>query len=193
MVMKKGSHGTEVRILQKVLLDWGFDLGKWGDDGVFGKATQKALLGFQRGMGILPDGIAGPQTMDKLQEDPLRITHFRDVEFYCHCLRRYCKGLPKDGIDLSLLLLLERIRSAAGDLPVIITSGYRCPVWNRKTGGALLSQHLYGRAADIIIRGMAVEDANVLCDELNPYGGVGLGGENITHVDVRSRRARWRY
>ena len=27
MVLKKGSRGTEVRIVQKVLLDWGFDLG----------------------------------------------------------------------------------------------------------------------------------------------------------------------
>ena len=99
----------------------------------------------------------------------------------------------KEGIDLALLILLERIRSEAGPHPVVITSGYRCPVWNRKSGGALLSQHLYGRAADIVIRGMPVEDVNVICDELNPYGGVGLGGENITHVDVRGKRARWRY
>ena len=193
MLLKKGSRGTEVRIVQNVLLDWGFDLGKWGADGHFGKSTQKAVLGFQRGMGLAPDGIVGPDTMDKLQDDPIRVTHFRDVEFYCHCLRRYCSGLPKDGIDPALLLLLERIRSEAGDKSIIITSGYRCPVWNRKSGGALLSQHLYGRAADIVIRGMAVEDVNVICDELNPYGGVGLGGENITHVDVRGKRARWRY
>jgi len=193
MVLKKGARGTEVYNVQNILKDWGFDLGRWGADGHFGKATRKAVLGFQRGMGLAPDGIVGPDTMDKLRQEPIRITHFRDVEFYCHCLRRYCQGLPKDGMDPALLLLLERIRREAGDQPVIITSGYRCPVWNRKSGGALLSQHLYGRAADIIIRGMAVADVNVICDELNPYGGVGLGGENITHVDVRGRRARWRY
>jgi len=193
MALKRGSRGTEVRIAQNVLLDWGFSLGKWGADGHFGRATEKAVLGFQRGMGLMPDGVVGQKTMDKLRDDPIRVTHFRDAEFYCHCLGRHCKGLPKDGIDPALLILLERIRHAAGDRPVVITSGYRCPVWNRKSGGALLSQHLYGRAADIIIRGMDVADVNVLCDELNPHGGVGLGGEHITHVDVRGRRARWRY
>lgn len=193
MSLKKGSEGRDVVDLQNLLLHWGFDLGKWGADGDFGKVTQKAVFGFQRGMGLVPDGIAGPRTMETLQENPITVTHFRDVEFHCHCLGRYCQGLPAEGIDRGLLLLLERIRKAAGDKPVTVTSGYRCPAWNRKSGGALLSQHLYGRAADIVIQGMAVEDANVICDELNPYGGVGLGGQNITHVDVRGKRARWRY
>lgn len=191
--MKKGDRGNEVCSLQEALLNWGFDIGKWGADGIFGKATQKAVLGFQRGMGLVPDGIAGPRTMEKLKENPIRISHFRDAEFTCRCQGRYCKGLPQGGMDHGLLLLLERIRCAAGDTPIIVTSGYRCTVWNRKAGGAQLSQHLYGRAADILIRGMAVKDVDAICDELNPYGGVGLGGQNITHVDVRGKRARWRY
>ena len=150
-------------------------------------------MGFQRGMGLVPDGIVGPDTMDKLQDDPIRITHFRDVEFYCHCLGRYCKGLPAGGIDLALKILLERIRSAAGDYARHRHQRIPLRGMEPQVRRALLSQHLYGRAADIIIRGMPAEDVNVICDELNPYGGVGLGGENITHVDVRGKRARWRY
>lgn len=33
--------------------------------------------------------------------------------------------------------------------PIIVTSGYRCPVLNTKIGGSKNSDHAYGRAADV--------------------------------------------
>jgi hypothetical protein len=47
---------------QQALIDLGFDLGKWGADGVWGEASKGALLGFQHTVGIVVDGRWGPQT-----------------------------------------------------------------------------------------------------------------------------------
>jgi hypothetical protein len=170
-------------------MKWGYYVGKGGADGIFGALTYNAVVSFQKAMGLSVDGMIGSRTLAKLESDPIPILHFSENEFRCH----HCGKLPKSGIDPALFILLERIRSAAGDKLITITSGYRCPTWNRKNGGALLSQHLYGRAADIIIEGMGRADTDALCDRMNPYGGVGMGGEHITHVDVRGKRARWRY
>jgi len=37
-------------------------------------------------------------------------------------------------------------------MPMIITSGYRCPEVNKLVGGAVNSQHLKGQAADFVIK-----------------------------------------
>jgi hypothetical protein len=44
---------------------------------------------------------------------------------------------------------LEDIRSILG-VPIIISSGYRCPELNTAVGGAASSAHLYGCAADFL-------------------------------------------
>lgn len=53
--------------------------------------------------------------------------------------------------------VLQPLRDKLGK-PIIITSGYRCSKLNSKIGGSNTSQHLTGQAADIIVRGMKVED-----------------------------------
>ena len=59
-VLQQGSSGPEVVDLQKKLLGRGFDPG--GSDGVFGPGTAAAVAAFQRGAGLTPDGMVGPQT-----------------------------------------------------------------------------------------------------------------------------------
>lgn len=44
--------------------------------------------------------------------------------------------------------MLERIRATI-NVPVVISSGYRCPALNKAVGGAPTSDHLQGLAADI--------------------------------------------
>ena len=49
--------------------------------------------------------------------------------------------------------LLERVRSflssqAGKEIPVNITSGYRCPALNQAIGSKMTSDHILGRAAD---------------------------------------------
>jgi hypothetical protein len=45
--------------------------------------------------------------------------------------------------------MLETIRAALGDVPISVSSGYRCPELNAIIGGVPDSQHQYGQAADI--------------------------------------------
>jgi len=46
--------------------------------------------------------------------------------------------------------VLEPLRQHVG-IPVIISSGYRCPELNRMVGGVANSQHMMGEAADIVV------------------------------------------
>ena len=47
---------------------------------------------------------------------------------------------------------LEGIRTILG-VPIVVTSGYRCPELNRRIGGAKTSQHVRGEAADWVAPG----------------------------------------
>ncbi|MDR3165214.1 MAG: peptidase M15 [Synergistaceae bacterium] len=69
-------------------------------------------------------------------------THFKLREFQCRCC-----GLVK--LSPRLLRMLEKLREAAR-VPLVVTSGYRCPNHNRHVGGAPRSLHLDGCAADIL-------------------------------------------
>ena len=56
--------GDDVSALQQRLLGLGFSCGRV--DGVFGGLTDSALRELQRGVGLRPDGLAGPQTLRAL-------------------------------------------------------------------------------------------------------------------------------
>ena len=59
-VLRLGAHGPEVELLQNRLVHSGFRPGPI--DGRFGRATEAALLAFQRSHALLADGIVGPVT-----------------------------------------------------------------------------------------------------------------------------------
>ena len=56
--------GDDVRQLQERLLELGYDLGR--ADTIFGHRTAAALASFQREVGLVADGVCGPQTMAAL-------------------------------------------------------------------------------------------------------------------------------
>jgi N-acetylmuramoyl-L-alanine amidase len=56
--------GKDVLELQKILKSFGFNPGPL--DGIFGPLTEKAVREFQMSAGLAPDGIVGPQTLEKL-------------------------------------------------------------------------------------------------------------------------------
>ena len=56
MILKIGSRGNEVKLLQEFL--------EIEADGIFGKGTEKAVKRFQTKQGVVADGIVGPITWD---------------------------------------------------------------------------------------------------------------------------------
>ena len=109
-----------------------------------------------------------------------------------------CKGSDVVLIDDELVVLLQCIREHFGK-PVHITSGYRTAEHNAAVGGSKSSQHLLGRAADIQVAGVSVEDVAAYAESLMPdWGGVGRypvkagRATGWVHVDTRAEKARWR-
>ena len=116
---------------------------------------------------------------------------FRVREFACR------DGSDPLFVDSALVQLLQNIRDHFG-APVVITSGYRTAAHNKSVGGAKSSQHLLGRAADIQVAGVSVEDVAAYAESLMPgWGGVGRypvkagRAKGWVHVDTRPNKSRW--
>ena len=100
-------------------------------------------------------------------------------------------------IDESLVVLLQCIREHFGK-PITINSGYRTGTHNTAVGGSRSSQHLLGKAADIQVAGVSVEDVAAYAESLMPaWGGVGRypvkagRAKGWVHVDTRPNKSRW--
>ena len=68
--------------------------------------------------------------------------NFYEDEFTCKC------GCGLNGISQSLVDLLQETRYEYGS-SMVVTSGMRCPEWNKEVGGSENSSHLWGLAVDI--------------------------------------------
>ena len=108
-----------------------------------------------------------------------------------------CKGSDVVLLDEELVVLLQCIREHFGK-PLHITSGYRTAAHNAAVGGSKSSQHLLGRAADIQVQGVSVEDVAAYAESLMPaWGGVGRypvkagRAKGWVHVDTRPNKSRW--
>jgi putative chitinase len=68
---------------------------------------------------------------------------------------------------------MQQVRDLLGH-PIFISSGYRSPILNRRVGGAKLSDHMFGKAADFTCRGLgtplevcrAIAASNIIFDQL---------------------------
>ena len=91
---------------------------------------------------------------------------------------------------------LEVLRAHFG-APITINSAYRSPVYNRSVGGAVNSQHLGGKAADVVIDGVTPDEVADAIDFLIEVGLMKEGGlgryDTFTHYDIRGTKARWDY
>jgi len=112
-------------------------------------------------------------------------TNFKVKEFACN------DGSDPIFIDSDLVNVLQKIRTHFGK-SVTITSAYRTPGRNKAVGGQTYSFHLYGKAADIKVKGVSPKKVAAYVEKLMPKSG-GIGTYNsFVHVDVRSTKARWK-
>lgn len=122
----------------------------------------------------------------KAKDGNKKITeNFKVREFACS------DGSDPIFISHTLVEVLQKIRDHFG-APVTINSAYRTPGKNKAVGGAAYSQHLYGTAADISVKGVKPSDVATYAESLlSQYGGVGRYA-TFTHVDVRATKSRWK-
>ena len=67
-LLRNGDEGPDVKELQSLLIQLGYDLGKWGADGDFGDATEMAVRAFQKDNRLEVDGIVGEETYGALMK-----------------------------------------------------------------------------------------------------------------------------
>ena len=65
-LLQKGDSSPAVKAAQLLLAGWGYPCGSYGADGIFGEATQKAVIEYQTAKELLVDGIIGEETMSSL-------------------------------------------------------------------------------------------------------------------------------
>lgn len=113
---------------------------------------------------------------------------FSSEELKCHCNREDCNAfnlLPK------FIEILDDIRDTYG-IPLPVNSAARCEFWNKHIGGSPRSQHLIGKAVDIVVENKNIKKFILLCKSRG-IKGVGIGNGWV-HIDIRdSREVTWYY
>ena len=111
--------------------------------------------------------------------------NFSRAEFVCNC-----GNCDYDTVDAELVDVLQALRCEFS-APITITSGNRCSTYNVSVGGSRGSYHVRGRAADIQIKG--VEPVIVQQHLKKTYPDqYGIGSYPLfTHIDTRTKKARW--
>jgi uncharacterized protein YcbK (DUF882 family) len=114
--------------------------------------------------------------------------HFARSEFACKC--GDCPQSKDPTVDVKLIGILEELRSHFG-APITVTSGVRCERHNRNVGGRPTSRHILGRAADVVVKGVAPDRVHRYLNE-RYVDRFGLGKyAKFTHIDSRTNKARW--
>ena len=91
----------------------------------------------------------------------------------------------------ALTLELEKLRAIVGH-PLAVVSGFRCAKHNLAVGGKAQSQHLTGKAADLVCKKATpalVKECATKVPSFN-HGGIGLY-PTFTHVDIGPGPRRW--
>lgn len=114
-------------------------------------------------------------------------THFHSTEFRCKC------GCGKIKIEKKLVNNLEKLFAKLNASKCIISSGYRCPTYDKSKaiGGSGTGQHTKAKAADCIYydkNGKIIPSKIVICvaHDLKLFNGIAKIDKNYTHLDTRT-------
>ena len=121
--------------------------------------------------------------------------NFKKHEFDCSC---GCE-MPLT-VELNVQRLAEELQYIRNYIqrPITINSGYRCESYNNTIpGSSSRSQHVLGKASDIVVSGMNSTQVFEQLDELQHKGKIHTGGmglyDTFVHYDIRGYRKRWNY
>ena len=120
--------------------------------------------------------------------------NFNIQEFQCKC---GCK-MPADVHNniVKLANQLQTLRDAINK-PITVTNAYRCESHNRAVGGVKNSMHLFGKAADLQVKGMHPYYLHETINDLINKGDMLQGGlglyNTFVHYDIRKTKSRWDY
>jgi hypothetical protein len=118
--------------------------------------------------------------------------HFELAEFVVSetAARQGIDNQPSDQVIANLSGLCEKLLEPLRvhlARPVIITSGYRSIELNQLIGGSNTSQHMTGKAADIIVPGITPFDLCTLIESMNlPYGQLINEFGRWTHISLKT-------
>jgi uncharacterized protein YcbK (DUF882 family) len=119
--------------------------------------------------------------------------NFRPEEFNCKC--GDCSGRTPDPTSTRhLAWVLQQIRAFV-NVPLKISSGYRCRDHNEAIGGHRNSYHMKGWAADLLPVGISASELHAAIEHLvaskrMPAGGLGLYS-TFVHYDIQHGHRRW--
>lgn len=115
--------------------------------------------------------------------------NFNSKEFDCHgsgCC-------SQTTVNPVLVKYLQKIREHFNQ-PITITSGYRCPIHNRRIGGATGSRHSKGDAADIVVKNTEPAEVAKYAESIGVKG-IGLYETDkdgyFVHIDARTTKSFW--
>jgi DNA-binding LytR/AlgR family response regulator len=93
--IRRGDKGADVIECQTMLTRLGYDIGKTGIDGDFGRATEAGVKAFQSDHRLVVDGVVGPMTWDALDKAVAQINEKPSEKTYTVIIR----GLDKAQAD----------------------------------------------------------------------------------------------
>ena len=113
--------------------------------------------------------------------------HLNWKELACKDGSAYPNEFRLDGRVYELARVFEAIRALYG-LPITVLSAYRTPEWNKKIGGSRYSQHIQGRALDLLPpKGITVDNFyKDIRARIKNFGITGIGRyKTFVHIDIR--------
>ncbi|MDQ3953813.1 MAG: D-Ala-D-Ala carboxypeptidase family metallohydrolase [Actinomycetota bacterium] len=207
--LKRGDEGPDVRALQTRIAGWfpRADQTEMGIDGAFGRKTARAVKAFERFHDMKVDGVAGRSVfaaLNEIEDDDGSTAHFDWSEFVqnrnpgCSAKANAYAGTFGGGMVAPvvvkrnvrrLMWRLEALRVKAGAHPIGINSGYRSVAYNDCIGGARVSQHMYGTAADNRVAEVDNRTSRELAKSTQ-FSGVGCYSSlSHNHLDIRVENA----
>lgn len=101
-----------------------------------------------------------------------------------------CKDNLKHNIlaDVKHINNIQSFMNNNGYTKIIISSGYRCPAYNKKLGGSSSSQHCKGTAVDCCFyKNGKIVSAKEVCCKAQKYGFKGIAYINTNYVHLDNR------